>query len=90
MRNLIVINDLMTETGTDKRITNLFTKSSHHRNLRVILLLQNLFYYGKESHNISLNTHYIVLFKNPRDNTVISSLARQMYPGKIKFLQEAF
>ena len=37
-----------------------------------------------------MNTHYIVLFKNPRDNTVISSLAKQMYPGKIKFLQEAF
>ena len=89
-RNLIVIDDLMSETGNDKRITNLFTKGSHHRNLSVILLLQNLFYNGKESHNISLNTHYIVLFKNPRDNTVISSLAKQMYPGKIKFLQEAF
>ena len=34
-------------------------------NLSVILLLQNLFYNGKEIWNISLNTHYIVLFKNP-------------------------
>lgn len=89
-RNLIVIDDLMSETGNDKRITSLFTKGSHHRNLSVILLLQNLFYNGKESRNISLNTHYIVLFKNPRDNTVVTSLAKQMYPGKIKFLQEAF
>ena len=89
-RNLIVIDDLMSETGNDKKVTNLFTKGSHHRNLSVILLLQNLFYNGKESRTISLNAHYIVLFKNPRDNTIVTSLARQMYPGKIKFLQEAF
>ena len=86
-RNLIVIDDLMSETGSDKKVTNLFTKGSHHRNLSVILLLQNLFYNGKESQTISLNAHYIVLFKNPRDNTIVTSLA---YPGKIKFLQEAF
>ena len=89
-RNLIVIDDLMSETGNDKCITNLFTKGSHHKNLSMILLLQNLFYNGKESRYISLNAHYIVLFKSPRDNTVITSLAKQMYPGKIKFLQEAF
>ena len=89
-RNLIVIDDLMSETGSDKKVTNLFTKGSHHRNLSVILLLQNLFYNGKESRTISLNAHYIVLFKNPRDNTIVTSLAKQMYPGKIKFLQEAF
>ena len=90
IRNLIVIDDLMSETGSDKKVTNLFTKGSHHRNLSVILLLQNLFYNGKESRTISLNAHYIVLFKNPRDNTIVTSLAKQMYPGKIKFLQEAF
>ena len=59
----------MSETGNDKRITNLFKKGSHHKNLSVILLLQNLFYNEKESHNISLNMHYIVVFKTPRDNS---------------------
>ena len=86
-RNLIITDDPMSETGNDKRITSLFTKGSHHKNVSVILLLQNLFYNGKGSCNISLNTHYIMLFKNPRDNTVISSLAKQMYLGKTKFLQ---
>ena len=80
----------MSETGNDKRITNVFTKCSHHKILSVILPLQNLFYNGKESQNISLNTHCILLFKNPRNNAVITSLAKQMYPGKVKFLQEAF
>ena len=80
----------MSETRSDKKVTNLFTKGSHHRNLSVILSQQNLFYNGKESQTISLNAHYIVLFKNTRDNTIVTSLAKQMYPGKVKFLQEAF
>jgi hypothetical protein len=39
---------------------------------------------------MSLNAHYIVLFKNPRDANQVSTLARQMYPGRSKFLLEAF
>ena len=39
---------------------------------------------------MSLNAHYIVLFKNPRDAMLVSTLARQMYPGQNKFLVEAF
>lgn len=39
---------------------------------------------------MSLNAHYLVLFKNPRDATQVSTLARQMYPGRNKFLVEAF
>jgi hypothetical protein len=33
--------------------------------------------------NISLNAHYIVLFKPPRDKQQISMLARQINPGKV-------
>ena len=33
IRNLIVIDDQMTEAGKDNRIMNLFTKGSYHRNL---------------------------------------------------------
>jgi hypothetical protein len=36
------------------------------------------------------NTHYIVLFKNPLDAGQVSVLARQMYPGKSKFVVEAY
>ena len=39
---------------------------------------------------MSLNAHYLVLFKNPCDVTQISTLARQMYVGRSKFLVEAF
>ena len=40
-RNIVVLDDLMAET--DERVTNLFTKKSHHCNTSVIYLVQNLF-----------------------------------------------
>ena len=89
-RNLIILDDLMNETANDKKISSLFTKGSHHKNLSVILVTQNLFNQGRESRTISLNSHYLILFKNPRDAAQISYLARQMFPEKPKYLQEAY
>ena len=40
-RRLVVIDDLMAET--DDRITKLFTKGSHHRDISVMYIVQNLF-----------------------------------------------
>ena len=37
-----------------------------------------------------MNSHYLVVLKNPRDASQVSHLAKQMYPGKTKYLQEAF
>ena len=48
----------------NKRIVNLFTSGSHHRNLSMIYIMQNLFHQGKGSRTISLNGHYLVLLKN--------------------------
>ena len=38
-RNLIVLADLMAQSGKDKRIADLFTKETHHRNLSVIYIV---------------------------------------------------
>ena len=84
-RNLIVFDDQMIDASKDKRIVNLFTRGSHHRNLSVIYIVQNLFHQGKGSGSISLNSHYLVLFKNPRDKLQILTLAKQMYPGQTDF-----
>ena len=45
---------------------------------------------NRESRTISLNAQYIVAFKNPRDATQVTHLARQMYPGRVKYMQETF
>jgi hypothetical protein len=81
-RNLIVLDDLMAQSGKDKRISDLFTKGSHHRNLAIIYTVQNIFHQGKQMRNISLNAHYIVLFKSPRSRQQIYMLARQVDPGR--------
>ena len=87
IQNLIVIDDLMSEASNDKRICDLFAKGSHHRNLSVICLVQNLYYQGKESRTMSLNSQYLVLFNSPRDQQQTTVLAREMHPGQSeKFL----
>ena len=75
--NLIVLDDLMAQSGKDKRIADLFTKGSHHRNLSVIYIVGNVFHQEKEMRNISLNAHYIVLFKSPRNRQQIKFLYLQ-------------
>lgn len=40
--------------------------------------------------DISLNAHYIIFFKNPRDRAKIKYLARQMYPDNTRFIEEAY
>ena len=39
---------------------------------------------------LSLNSHYLVLFKNARDASQVANLARQMYSGKSAYMIEAF
>ena len=87
-RTLLILDDLMQQA--DDSVSLLFTRDSHHRNLSVIFLTQNIFHSSKQARSMSLNTHYLVLFKNPRDLKQISVLAGQMYPSKSKFLVEAF
>jgi hypothetical protein len=42
--HIVIIDDLMTELGSDKKLTNLFTKGSHHNDISVIFMSQNIFY----------------------------------------------
>jgi tRNA U34 5-methylaminomethyl-2-thiouridine-forming methyltransferase MnmC len=85
---ILVLDDLMTQQNND--FIDLFTRISHHNNVTVIYLTQNLFNSKKGTRDITLNAHYIVFFKNPRDKNQISYLARQVFPENQKYLEEAF
>jgi hypothetical protein len=90
-RNLIALDDLMAQSSKDKRIAGLLmTKGSHHRNLSIIYIVQNIFYQGKGMRNISLNALHIVLFKSPRDKQQISMLARHVNPGKVQEFMRSY
>ena len=86
-RNICIIDDLMQSASGNQLVENLFT-NGRHLNLSVVFVSQNLFYTGKKC--ISLNSTYIVVFKNPRDQSQIRHLACQMFPSKPKFLQVAY
>jgi len=90
VRNLVVLDDQMSKAGDSKIRSRLFSEGSHHRNLSIIYIVQNLFDKGRAHRTVSLNAQYIVLFKNPRDKSQIDCLARQMYPHNATFLTSAF
>ena len=79
----------MQSASGNQLVENLFT-NGRHLNLSVIFVSQNLFYTRKKYRIISLKSIYIVVFKNPRDQTQIRHLACQMFPSKPKFLQAAY
>lgn len=89
-RQVVILDDMMNLSDKDGRISAIFTKKSHHCNTSVFFVMQNLFHKGKDVRTITLNAHYIVLTKNPRDQSQINHLAKQMYPGKVSFMQEAY
>lgn len=80
----------MSQCSQNQSMSDLFTKGSHHRGVSVMYLTQNLFPPGKQSRTISLNSHYMIVFKNPRDSLGISTLVRQMYPNNTNFLVQSF
>jgi len=83
----LVLDDLMAECSNNDAVEKLFTRGSHHRQLTTVLLTQNLFRKGQRTQ--SLNAHYVVAFKNPRDRSQMAFLFRQAFP-KQKHPEEAF
>ena len=55
--NLIILDDVMNEGGDSKSVAKLFTQGSHHRNMTIVFLFQNIFHQAKQMRTISLNSH---------------------------------
>ena len=82
-RNLIILNDLMDEASKILKITQLFTCSCHDK-LFLIYLMEKFFH--KNQRALSLNSDYMVIFKNPRESSQFATIARQICLDKLKFL----
>jgi len=76
---LVIFDDLLTDVYS-KQVCELYTRGSHHRNISVILITQNLFHQMRFCRDISLNAHYIVTLKSVRDKKDFMYLAGQVYP----------
>ena len=86
-RKLLILDDLMT-TIKCKDLNAIFCQGSHHWNLSVIHITQNAFYGSMRTARI--NSHYLLLLKNPADKLQVMTLARQMYPKNQRFFLDAF
>ena len=88
--NLLIIDDLILECKDNEEILKLFTIDSHHKNVSVFLVSQNIFMKGSCSRDLSLNSSNLIIFNNPRDYLQIGILGRQMFPNKSKAFVEIF
>lgn len=88
--DVIVLDDLIHESKNSQDVTAMFTRAAHHKPCFIIFIMQNLFPPGREARTRSLNTHYYVIFKNPRDKSQVEFLARQILPHNSKALISVF
>ena len=80
---LLIIDDLMDELSNSNQIRDLFTKKIHHRNISVILILQNIFVQGKVYVTIRNNTCYYIIFDHGANYHSLEIFA-QRFQGKHK------
>ncbi len=89
-KSILICDDLMEVAYSNDELTRAFTKYVHHKSFSIILITQNLFFQGKTSRAITLNTQYIILYKSPRDAMQIMVLGRQIFPGNTKYFMECY
>jgi len=85
---MIVVDDHMSDVN--QLVADIFTTNSHHHNISILYLTQNLFDKNKYVRTISLNAHYLTLFENRRDAGQFAIFAIQMYPTCWKFTAEGY
>ena len=86
----MVLDDQMGVSSSSTSVADLVTKGSHHRNLTVIYLMQNVYNQGKSHRTISLNSHNSVVFCNGRDESQFHRMAFQICPNDGKWLVDLF
>lgn len=86
---LFCLDDLLETAFSSDIVSRLYTQG-RNRNLSCILITQNLFPRYPNARNISLNANYIIVFRNLRDSSSISHLAKQICPGNSKAFSNIF
>ena len=85
-----IFDDMMIELSSSKQMIELVAYKCQHSNLSWAVLLQSLFYNGKERLNLYRCAHYLCLFDNALDRSQIYSLAHKVMPGNQKTFLNIF
>ena len=86
---ICVLDDLQGEVVSSAEMEQLFTVHSHHKNISVIFILQNIFASGKHARSLALQAHHVFILKSLRDRSQMTCLSRQIF-GKGGVIPEAF
>ena len=84
---LLILDDLMLN-ASEEYLTSLFTKKSHHKNISVIFMTQDLF--QKKCKVARNNAQYIVLMRAPNAALQIRNLGIQLFPTEFEFFIDAY
>jgi len=87
---LLILDDVMISACASSDILTLFTVTAHHRNISSLILLQTIFPPFAFSRCLSLNSHYLVLFKAKRDRQQIMMLGMQLFPTQSEFWRASY
>jgi len=84
INQIFVLDDLLLECFDNQHVTNLFCRTGSKSNVTNILLVQDLYCYGRQRQTILRQAHYLVLFKSPLDKTFITAVGRRIQGRNIK------
>ena len=85
---LLILDDLMQEMKSDKRLAQIFTRGCHHWSLSCIHIVQNMFFDGLRTSRI--NAQYLVLMKNPGDKLQAVNLGKQLFPKRLQYFLDSY
>lgn len=87
--SLLILDDFMLKLG--KEAAEIFTVSCHHKNISVVLTVQNIFHKNSPwLRDISLNAQQIIIFRSLRDLRQINYLFNQFCPDNTKNLLKLY
>lgn len=87
---ILVMDDLMQVGAKSNMLVDIFCQFSHHLGFTAWFICQNAFSSGKQYRTVSLNSQYIILFSNKRDEMQVQTLGRQIFPANSAFFMSAY
>ena len=87
---ILILDDLMEQISKSVTCQDLVTKITHHCEMALFILTQNMFQKGPIYRCVSLNTHYFIIMKSKRDQQQLLYFGRQVFPFKSNYLYESY
>jgi hypothetical protein len=89
---ILVLDDKMTalkESAQGRSMVETVCVTAHHSRISCIITLQNVFH-NRVVREISLNCHFICLFRNNRSASQVRTLGSQILPGQLSYFMDSY